>query len=128
MKQNPRSVERVLGYVNRIRLAYGLKPLKRLKRGKRTQSTSCPIARSINGRGRVLGTHIKLPRPESYPVSKTELRRFTQLLDNLGITGHDRTNALYTFKSGLPVTIYTPKYVSEFVTRFDKGQIPELIG
>jgi hypothetical protein len=39
--------QRVLGYINRVRAKFGLKPRKTIAKGVRTQPKSCPIANSI---------------------------------------------------------------------------------
>ena len=84
---NPEMVV-VLRWCNKIRREQHKKVETRLKKGYRNSPTACPIAKTIGGRVRVLGTKIK-------------------------------------FKNGVEKRL--PKYVTEFIRRFDGHSYPDLI-
>lgn len=97
--------QRTLAFCNRVRVALGKKPRKTLAKGNLSDSKSCPIANTIYEYGiRAASTFLIVDHKS----------------DRLMLTGAG-------FDVSVDGRIRYPQYASEFVARFDQGQIPELV-
>jgi|SRR3954469_25043635 hypothetical protein len=97
-----RDTQRVLGLVNRIRTdKLSLPPLKRLKPGRLGIPWSCSIAASLS-------------TPTKYKASVDE--------KGIVVTGRTNEDAVVTLGSD-----DVPKYLGEWIARFDDGAFPELV-
>lgn len=97
--------QRVLNYVNRVRVALGKKPLQKLPKGKRQSFVSCPLSNSF---GR------EIIRVGEGWISFRSVDKAFEIGIKLRKTA---------FTDG---TIALPEYVSKFIDYFDKGMYPEL--
>ena len=119
IQKTPRSIQRVLAFVNRVRVATGQKPLKSLKKGKPNNSSLCPIAASFNGLANVSGATIEF--------SGLTGKQFTKVCKDLGVPKDEVGDNVEFYEAYGHAEIDLPKFCVEFVDRFDKGRIPELI-
>lgn len=119
----PRSLTRVLGFVNRVRTANGLRPLKSLQKGKKGNIYKCPIAASLKGLFTVDG-EIAV----ASGLTLTEQTKVTQrTCKALGLSKEETQRAIDNATKGHTVSLPTPKYVGQFIERFDNGLIPNLV-
>lgn len=96
---------RILAYVNRVRKAQGKEPLQELPKGSRVDAECCPV-------GKGMGLSTAQTTFMCGDVGQAELLAQRLRLD------------LYRPGSA---EVRHPRYVTEWIRRFDDGKYPELV-
>ncbi len=97
-----RNEKRILNKINRIRKILNLKPLSKILKGNMGSINSCPIAKSIHYGSHDIDVCVDGDSIIVDPINMTE--------------GEEE---LYSEE--------VPQYIEEWITKFDNGNIPELI-
>jgi len=98
--------ERVLRYVNRLRKEHKIgRPLKRLRKGEIGDWSGCTIARSLTSKSTAAG--VTMSRIDIGPPKEAG-----SVFGGPRIFGRTTTTP--------------PKYVGDFIDRFDEGKLPHL--
>lgn len=102
LKPRNRDERRLLNKINKIRTILKLKPLSRILKGNTEDPTSCPIANSIS---HGFKNYVEVEVDDQSIFVDTD--------------PHDINNYFYSEE--------TPQYVRNWIDKFDKGEIPQLI-
>jgi hypothetical protein len=113
---------RSLAFVNRIREAFGMKPLAKMTKGYCTDTHACALAEALVRLKGVIGTTVYGSEFRLRFKTDKKASEAIRTLNKL-----PKVTATLSESWDTEVTVIGPNYLNEFVNNFDRHNYPELI-